>query len=72
MQNDWILDVLADLKSFAIANGMCALAEQLDDATLIAAAEIASEAEKARGRLQRHSAEQAEHNSGGAGRHQQA
>lgn len=42
MQHDWILDVLADLKTFAKSNGLPTLAEQLDDTTLIAAAEIAS------------------------------
>ncbi len=42
MSNSWILDVLADLKSFAIRNEMPALAEQLDDTTLVAATEIAS------------------------------
>ena len=47
MQNDWILDVLADLKSFATANEMVALAEQLDDASLVASAEMASLDEKA-------------------------
>ena len=46
MQNDWILDVLADLKNFADANGLGALAQQLDDAKLIAAAEISSGAIK--------------------------
>jgi hypothetical protein len=40
--NDWILDVLVDLKTFAAANGLGTLAEQLDDTMLIAAAEIAS------------------------------
>ena len=45
--NDWILDVLADLKSFADANGLPALAEQLDDTTLIAASEIAAKAQEA-------------------------
>lgn len=49
-QNDWILDVLADLKAFAVANDFGGLAEQLDDTTLIAAAEIASHAEEARAR----------------------
>ena len=44
--NDWILDVLADIQSFASANGLGALAEQLDDTKLIAAAEIASQTEK--------------------------
>lgn len=47
-QNEWILDVLSDLKSFATANGMSALAEQLDDTKLIAAAEIASKNDEAR------------------------
>ena len=46
--NDWILDVLADLKTFADANGLGTLAEQLNDTKLIAAAEIASKAEEAR------------------------
>lgn len=46
--NDWILDVLSDLKSFALANDLGALAEQLDDTTLIAAAEIVSQTEEAR------------------------
>jgi hypothetical protein len=51
MQNDWILDVLADLKSFAQANGLGALCEQLDDTTLIAAAEISSQEQEARKRI---------------------
>lgn len=42
MTNDWILDVLADLKSFALRNNLTTLAEQLDDTTLVAATEIAS------------------------------
>ena len=45
MANDWIIDVLADLRTYAGANGLTALAEQLDDATLVAAAEIASSGE---------------------------
>lgn len=40
MANDWILDVLADLKTFAQRNGLDALSEKLDDTTLIAAAEL--------------------------------
>ena len=43
MANDWILDVLADLRAFAEKNGLSKTAEQLDDAKLIAAVEIASE-----------------------------
>lgn len=41
MQYEWILDVLTDLKAFAQANGLSSLAEQLDDTSLLAAAEIA-------------------------------
>ncbi|QGX97308.1 hypothetical protein EI983_03050 [Roseovarius faecimaris] len=41
MQNDWILDVLSDLKTFAQQNGMSDLAEQLDDTRLIALGELA-------------------------------
>ena len=42
MANDWIIDVLADLRTYAGTNGLNALAERLDEATLVAAAEIAS------------------------------
>lgn len=42
MANDWILDVLSDLKAFADKNGLAQTAEQLDDAALIAALEIAA------------------------------
>lgn len=47
MQHDWILDVLADLKTFATANGLPALAEQLEDTRLVAMAEVASALEGA-------------------------
>ena len=47
MAHDWILDVLADLKTYAGKNGLSALAEQLDDTTLIAVTEIASTEGKA-------------------------
>ncbi len=43
MANDWILDVLSDLKTFADSNGLPALALQLQDAALIAATELASQ-----------------------------
>lgn len=46
MKNEWILDVLADLKLFARKNGLVALAEQLDDTTLIAATELTSQSGK--------------------------
>lgn len=42
MKSDWILDVLTDLKTFARANQMHALAEQLDDTAIVAMAEIAA------------------------------
>jgi hypothetical protein len=41
MQYHWILDVLSDLRTFATDNGLSCLAEQLDDTSLVAAAEIA-------------------------------
>ena len=43
MANEWILDVLADLKAFAGDNGLTAVATGLDDLTVVAAAEIASQ-----------------------------
>jgi hypothetical protein len=46
MRSDWILDVLADLRSFAEANDLPRLAEQLDDTALIATAEFASRNER--------------------------
>ena len=44
MGHDWIIDVLTDLKTFAKANDLKALADQLDDTQLVAKAEIASRA----------------------------
>ena len=46
MRSDWILDVLTDLKKFARANELTALAEQLDDTAIVAMAEIAALREK--------------------------
>jgi hypothetical protein len=40
MSRDWMIDVLVDLRSFAGANTMPNLAEAIDDAILIAAAEL--------------------------------
>lgn len=48
MKNEWILDVLADLKTFAKANGMPSLAEQLADTADLAAIEISSVEKRAR------------------------
>ncbi|APX21901.1 MAG: hypothetical protein CML50_18975 [Rhodobacteraceae bacterium] len=44
MRHDWIIDVLTDLKTFAQANALDALAEQLDEAQLVAEVEMASDA----------------------------
>lgn len=46
MQNDWILDVLTDLKAFAAANGLGQLSDTLEDTLVIAAAELASRSAK--------------------------
>ena len=46
MRSDWILDVLTDLKTFARANELLILAEQLDDTSIVAMAEIAALREK--------------------------
>lgn len=42
MQNEWLLDVLLDLSSFAEANGLTKLSDQLDLTRQVAAAEISS------------------------------
>lgn len=41
MHYDWILDVLSDMRNFALANDLPALASQLQETAVIAAAEIA-------------------------------
>jgi hypothetical protein len=40
MAQDWIIDVLADLRQYAARNYHVRLAEQLDDAIVVAAAEL--------------------------------
>jgi hypothetical protein len=40
MGHDWIIDVLTDLKTFAVANDLEALAAKLDDTQVVAKAEI--------------------------------
>lgn len=51
MRSDWILDVLADLRAFALATDLPALAEQLDDTAIVALAEIASLEERTQARV---------------------
>lgn len=50
MRSDWILDVLADLRTFALSIELPVLAEQLDDTALVALAEIASREERMQAR----------------------
>jgi len=40
MSQEWMINVLTDLKKFASMNGLCALAQQLDDTILFAATEL--------------------------------
>ncbi len=42
MSNDWIIDVLADLKAAAKLNGMDATVACLEDASLVALAELSA------------------------------
>ena len=42
MQQEWILDVIADVRSFARQNDLPDLASHMDTAWLLASAEIAS------------------------------
>ena len=49
MRSDWILDVLVDLRRFALSNNLPALAEQLDDTAIVALSEIAALRERTNG-----------------------
>ena len=42
MTNDWIIDVLTDLKKFSASNSMEHLAEQLDDTIIVATSALRS------------------------------
>ncbi|WP_375255534.1 hypothetical protein [Yoonia sp.] len=42
MGHDWIIDVLADMRRFARQNDMPLLCAQLDDAMMVATAEVAN------------------------------
>nr|WP_241524078.1 hypothetical protein [Oceaniglobus indicus] len=57
MANDWILDVLTDLKQFASRNDLSALAEQLERASAVAAFEIATGEQRAVALIGRNAAE---------------
>lgn len=45
MKNEWIIDVLTDLRSFACKNGLKNLAKKLDDLRMAAAADLVSSGE---------------------------
>lgn len=45
MGYEWIFDVLEDLKSFAAANGLPALAAKADEALQVATIEVAAQAD---------------------------
>ena len=45
MANDWIFEVLVDLHSFALANGLPALASQIDMTLRVAEVELTARAE---------------------------
>ena len=47
MGHNWIIDVLADLESYAHQNDLPMLADQIEQAALVATAEVASLAEGA-------------------------
>lgn len=42
MRHEWVFDVLRDLKTYALSNGLPALAAKADEALIIAQAEIAA------------------------------
>jgi predicted transcriptional regulator len=42
MTNEWMLDVLTDLRAFSVENGLDVTGKQLDHVMAVAAAEIAS------------------------------
>ena len=46
MSDEWIIDVLIDLRKFAAKNSLGRLEEQLDDTIHIAAAEISERAQR--------------------------
>lgn len=45
MSQNWMIDVLRDVRGFAVKKSMMGLAEHLDDAIVIASAELRQHAE---------------------------
>lgn len=44
--NSWILEVLSDIRAYALENDLLTLAEQLDDTAKVALVEISNRGEK--------------------------
>ena len=45
MTNEWIVEVLTDLRAFALENGLAALASELDNTVAVACRELNAGAE---------------------------
>ena len=71
MGQKWIIDVLADLESFASKNGLPLVADRMREAAVVATAEIASISEGPAGQV-RVDAEQVEPLFAGAGSYRPA
>jgi len=69
MSQEWMIDVLKDLKSFARQNGLLALAEQLDDTILVATSDLASGGARARAGAAHANETGALHRAHGTGEH---
>lgn len=54
MRDDWVIDVLSDLRTFARKNAFSALAEQLDDTIIVAASDIHRGSQGTAGRADEH------------------
>lgn len=49
MRHDWILDVLSDLKAYALANNLPALAAKAEEALIVARVEIDASEDRGNG-----------------------
>ena len=68
MKDDWVLDVLADLRTFARQNSFSVLAEQLDDTLIVAATDINRVRLLKRGRADGHERQDGSAHCGAGGR----
>ena len=51
MTNDWIIDVLTDLRKFSASNSMGRLADRLDDTIALATSELTAHHQSERARV---------------------